>query len=154
MNRELGEKQGPPPDITVRTFAFAVRVVRLCRTIERSAVNRVMVGQFLRSATSIGANIEEAQSGQSRADFLSKVTIALKEARESNYWLRLLIETDTVPRQRMVDLLIESNQLISILTSIVKSTKRSLIPYSLLPSGLFRIVIQNKIPIERRLVQA
>ncbi|HEX4125071.1 MAG TPA: four helix bundle protein [Tepidisphaeraceae bacterium] len=118
-------------DITGRTFAFAARVVRLCRTIERSAVNRALIGQLLRASTSIGANIEEAQSGQSRADFLSKVTIALKEAREAHYWLRLLVETEIVSRKRTAELLDESNQIICVLTAIVKSTKRPpTIPYS------------------------
>jgi four helix bundle protein len=125
MNSELGEKR-QEKDIGARTFAFAARSVRLCRSIEKSAVNRVLIGQFLRAATSVGANVEEAQAGQSRADFLSKLCIACKEAREANYWLRLLAETEIVPRQRIADLLDESNQLVSILTRIVKSTKQPL----------------------------
>jgi four helix bundle protein len=110
-------------DISERTFAFAQRVVRLCRAAEHSATTRVIIGQLLRAATSVGANVEEAQAGQSRADFLSKMSIACKEAREANYWLRLLIAVEIFPATRVRDLLDESTQLVAILTAIVKNTK-------------------------------
>ncbi len=87
----------PPQEIGERAFAFAVRVVKLCRTLEKKpGVPRKLANQLLRSATSIGANLEESKSGQSSADFLSKVSIALKEARETHYWLRLLIASEVV----------------------------------------------------------
>ena len=74
-------------DITERTFNFAVRIVRLIRFLnkEYSADKHILAKQLLRSGTSIGANVEEAQSGQSRADFISKMSIALKEAVETEY---------------------------------------------------------------------
>ncbi len=85
-------------DIQQRTFAFAVRVVRLCRHIEeKPGAGRTLSRQLLRAGTSIGANIEEAQSGTSKADFTYKVAIALKEARETDYWLRLLQAAQVVP---------------------------------------------------------
>ena len=75
-----------PRDIKERTFSFAVEIVRLCQGLEKqSDVYRTLGRQLLRSGTSVGANVEEAQAGQSRADFASKYSIALKEARETIY---------------------------------------------------------------------
>lgn len=84
-------------DLMGRTFGFACRVVELCKALDkRHGVSRTLANQLLRSGTSIGANVEEGQAGQSRADFISKYSIACKEARETNYWLRLLKETDII----------------------------------------------------------
>ena len=111
-------------DLKERTFAFATHIVRLCRTLEEPAgVSRTMARQLLRSGTSIGANVEEGQGSQSRAGFISKYSIACKEARETHYWLRLLVASDIVPAARIQDLSDEANQLIAILTTIVKKTK-------------------------------
>ncbi|MEW6079165.1 MAG: four helix bundle protein [Thermodesulfobacteriota bacterium] len=111
-------------DITVRTFDFALRIIKLCQTLdEKPGVSRTIAKQLLRSGTSIGANVEEGQGGQSRADFVSKISIACKEARETHYWLRLLAESETISRERLVDLIRESDELIAILTSIIKNTK-------------------------------
>lgn len=111
-------------DITVRTFDFALRIIKLCQTLdEKPGVSRTIAKQLLRSGTSIGANVEEGQGGQSRADFVSKISIACKEARETHYWLRLLAESETISRERLVDLTRESDELIAILTSIIKNTK-------------------------------
>jgi len=83
-------------DICERTFKFAVDIVKLCRRLEvRNSVSRQLSRQLLRAATSIGANLKEAQAAQSRPDFISKNFIALKEARESHYWL-----ADTGRRRR------------------------------------------------------
>ena len=83
-----------PQDIKERTFLFALEIVRLCQKLEKqSDVYRTLGRQLLRSGTSIGANTEEAQAGQSRADFINKYSIVLKEARETLYWLRLLRRT-------------------------------------------------------------
>ena len=84
---------------------------------------RTLAHQLLRSGTSIGANIEEAQASQSTADFISKYSIACKEARETHYWLRLLAATDILPEHRLSDLLNECNELIAILTSIIKKLR-------------------------------
>jgi four helix bundle protein len=80
--------------------------------------------QYLRCATSIGANIEEAQAGESRADFIHKLGIAQKETRESRYWLQLLSESNIVPQERLRALLQETEELLSVITSIIVSTKR------------------------------
>lgn len=113
-------------DLCERTFRFAGRVVRLCQTLdERPGVGRILGRQLLRAGTSIGANVEEGQAGQSRADFVSKYSIASKEARETHYWLRLLASTELVPETSLQDLLDESNQLVAILTTIIKNTKEN-----------------------------
>ena len=111
-------------DLPERTFEFARRVVKLCQVLEQTpGVNRTMANQLLRSGTSIGANVEEGQAGQSRADFVSKLSIACKEARETHYWLRLLLASEIVPEPRLAELLDEADQLIAILTAITKNTK-------------------------------
>jgi four helix bundle protein len=79
---------------------------------------------LLRSGISIGANIEEAQASQSEADFISKYSISCKEARETHYWLRLLVASDIIPRERLAELLDECDQLIAILTSIIKKLRQ------------------------------
>ena len=115
---------GEPQEIGERAFAFAVRIVKLCQVLaEKPGVSRTLANQLLRSGTSIGANLAESKGGQSRADFLSKVSIALKEARETHYWLRLLIATDMISNSQLAPLLDEANQLVAILTTIVKNTK-------------------------------
>jgi four helix bundle protein len=115
---------GEPQEIGERAFAFAVRIVKLCQVLdEKPGVSRTLANQLLRSGTSIGANLAESKGGQSRADFLSKVSIALKEARETHYWLLLLIGTDMISNSQLAPLLDEANQLVAILTTIVKNTK-------------------------------
>ncbi len=117
-------KEEAPQEISERAFDFAVRVVKLCQVLdEKSGVSRTLASQLLRSGTSVGANLEESKGGQSRADYLAKVSIALKEARETHYWLRLLIATNIVPKTQLSPLLDEANQLVAILTTIVKKLK-------------------------------
>ncbi|WPJ95229.1 four helix bundle protein [Coraliomargarita algicola] len=113
-----------PQEISERAFQFAVRIVKLCQQLDTSpGVPRTLANQLLRSGTSIGANLEESKGGQSRADFLSKVSISLKEARETQYWLRLLVAADIIPENQLEQLLDESSQITAILTTIVKNTK-------------------------------
>ena len=114
----------PVRPITERTFEFAVRIVKLCQTLgATSGVNQPLVRQLIRSGTSVGANVEEAQAAQSRADFIHKMEIALKELRETRYWLRLLVATDLVPQERMNSLINESGELVKIMSKIVVSAK-------------------------------
>ena len=88
-------------------------------------VSRTLANQLFRSGTAIGANVEEGQAAQSRADFLSKLSIACKETREIHYWLRLLAATDIIQEPRLSELLDEANHLIAILTTITKRIKNS-----------------------------
>jgi four helix bundle protein len=112
-------------DLRERTFEFAVRVTKICRALKPvDLASRVIARQLLRAGTSIGANYEESQASHSRADFACKCGIALKEACEAHYWLRLLVATDTVPLPRLADILAECNELIAVLTTIVKKVKQ------------------------------
>jgi four helix bundle protein len=114
-----------PKDIKVRAFDFALRIVKLCQHLDKqSGVPRTLAYQLLKAGTSVGANIEEAQAGQSRPDFISKNSIALKEARECHYWLRLLIAAKIMPEKRLAELREEAEELMHILGSIVVRTKR------------------------------
>ncbi len=111
-------------DLPERTFAFAERVVRLCVFLEQNGrVSTTLATQLLRSGTSVGANVEEAGSAESRKDFIHKYSIACKEARESHYWLRLLTASELIPKDRLEPLIAESNELIAILTTIIKKSR-------------------------------
>jgi len=111
-------------DLPERTFEFARRVVLLCRALdEKPGVSRTLANQLLRAGTSVGANVEEGQASQSEADFLSKYSIACKEARETHYWLRLLAATEIMPENRLAELTDECNQIVAILTTIIKKLK-------------------------------
>ena len=108
-----------------KAFRFAVRVVRLSRFLQKEQSEYVLSKQILRSGTSIVANIEEALAGQSRKDFAAKMAIASKETRETRYWLRLLKETDYLEPRLAISLEEDSDELIKLLTSIVKSSKEA-----------------------------
>ena len=119
------ESDAAKNDLKERSFKFAKRIIFLCQKLEQnSGVAKTVSNQLLRSGTSIGANIEEAHGSQSKADFTAKMYISCKEARETNYWLRLLIETEMIPKKQLTNLLDESSQLIAILTSIVKKSSQ------------------------------
>jgi four helix bundle protein len=85
--------------IQQKSFAFAIRVVNLYKFLTNEKKEFVLSKQLLRSGTSIGANVEESIGGQSEKDFLSKLSIAYKEARETMYWLKLLLATDYLKRE-------------------------------------------------------
>lgn len=113
-------------DICDRTFVFAVRIVKLCQFLDkRAGVGRTLGKQLIWSGTSIGANVEEAQGGQSRADFLSKISIACKEARETLYWIKLLEAAEVLHVDRLEEIKAEANELVGILTTITKTTKEN-----------------------------
>lgn len=111
--------------IQVKSFAFAVRTVRFCQLLAIDRREYVLSRQLLRCGTSIGANVEEAIGGQSRPDFLSKLSIAYKEARETLYWLRLMKETDLLTEPDFQSLYADGDELCRILTAIKKTTKGS-----------------------------
>jgi four helix bundle protein len=112
-------------NICDRTFAFAVRIVKLCRYLNKQPdIDKVLIKQLSRSGTSIGANVEEAQAGQSDLDFISKYAIALKEARETSYWLRLLVAAECVQADRVDNLIREASEIMRILAAIIISAKR------------------------------
>ena len=110
--------------IIEKSFAFAVRTVNLCKYLTAKKKEYVLSKQLLRAGTSIGANVAEAQRGQSKADFASKMTIALKEANEVAYWLRLLFETEYITEKQYLDLEKDIEEILKILTSICKSANQ------------------------------
>ena len=115
-----------PKDIRERTFKFAIRIIKLCQELDkRPGVSRNVSRQLLNAGTSVGANTEEAQAAQSKPDFISKNSIALKEARETHYWLRLLIAAEIMPERKLAELRDEAEELKLILGSIVVSARRA-----------------------------
>lgn len=116
----------PPVDICDRTFDYALRAINLYSHLQggKDRAGWVLGDQYLRAATSIGANVEEAQAAESRPDFAHKMNIAQKEARESRYWLRLMLRSNRIPAAKLDPLLRETTELLAILTSIVTNTKR------------------------------
>ena len=107
-----------------KSFEFAVRVVKLYQHLTENKKEFVMSKQLLRSGTSIGANVSEAQKGQSKADFNMKMNIALKEANETDYWIRLLFRIDYLTKQEFESIQKDAKEIIAILVSICKKTNQ------------------------------
>ncbi len=104
-------------------MAYAIRIVRLYRYLTDEKHEFVMSKQLLRCGTSIGANTKESKNAQSRNDFLNKLNIALKEADETEYWLELLYKTDYLDQNQYLSIQNDTNEIIKILTSIIKTLK-------------------------------
>ncbi|WP_299059655.1 four helix bundle protein [uncultured Polaribacter sp.] len=111
--------------IQIKSYNFAVRVVKLYKHLSQEKKEFVLSKQLLRSGTSIGANIEEAIGGQSRKDFFAKLTIAYKEARESHYWIRLLKDTDFLSEKESTSLLTDIEEILKIIGSIQKTVRNT-----------------------------
>ena len=107
-----------------KAYTFALSIIELYKEMKRQN-EYVLSKQLIRSGTSIGANVEEAGAAQSRKDFISKMSIASKEARETNYWLRLLNDSNLCEGIDYTKLIKDSEEIIKILTSIVKTSQRS-----------------------------
>ncbi|MBE9210066.1 four helix bundle protein [Nostoc sp. LEGE 06077] len=113
--------------ITDRTKALAIRIVKVCTFLnEKPGVCRTLSKQLLRSGTAIGANVREAQSAQSDKDFLSKLEIALKEERETEYWLEILIESELVEKNKFELLLQETKEVGKILVTSTRKVKNKI----------------------------
>ena len=113
-----------PNIIKEKTYQFALKIICLYRELIKNK-EFVLSKQLLRAGTSIGANVEEATAAQSKKDFISKMSIASKEARETNYWLRLLRDSKLCENKTLHCLLEESEEIIKLLTSIVKTAQRN-----------------------------
>ena len=109
--------------IVDKSKAFAINIVKLCKNIQENGREYVLTKQLLRSGTSIGANIKEAEHGVSKADFYNKMNIALKEACETEYWLELLYECDYIDKESYDKIYADCGELIRLLISITKSQK-------------------------------
>ncbi len=110
--------------IYTKSFDFSIRIVNLCKHLQDKQKERVLSNQILRSGTSIGANVAEAQQAQSRADFISKLNIALKEAAETDYWLRLLHATDYINDTQFNSMISDCDEIESLLVAILKASKK------------------------------
>ena len=111
--------------IQKKSYLFAVKMVKLYQHLSNEKREFVLSKQLLRSGTSIGANVEEAIGGQSRKDFYAKLSIAYKEARESNYWIRLLNDTNYLSNEETIPLLRDSEEILKIIGSIQKTIRDS-----------------------------
>ena len=106
-----------------KSFRFAVRIVNLCRYLQTEQKEYSLTKQLLRCGTSIGANVAESQQAQSRADFISKLNIALKESYETDYWLRLMYETQYLTSEEFQSIIVDCHEIEKLLISIIKSFK-------------------------------
>ncbi len=111
--------------IQQKSFAFAIRVVNAYKYLTEQKKEFVLSKQLLRSGTSIGANVEEAIGGQSKKDFIAKISISYKEARETKYWLNLLTATDYLDEKLSKSLIDDAEELSKILSSILLSSKQN-----------------------------
>ena len=106
-----------------KSFAFALRVIKLAQFLQDEKREFVLSKQVLRSGTAIGALIREAEHAQSRPDFINKMNIALKEANETDYWIELLYQAELITKTSYDDLQPDSKELVRLLAAIVKTTK-------------------------------
>ena len=109
------------------SFGFALRVVKLCRFLQVERKEYVLSKQLLRSGTAVGALVREAQHAESKADFIHKMAIALKEANETDYWIELLHQSQLLEKQGFDSIKSDIVELLKLLTSIVKSSKKKLL---------------------------
>ena len=121
MSKQITNKQ---IDIHERVYQFVLRVLKLLSSLPKTQITLNIIDQCSRSATSVGANDQEADACESRRDFLAKYGIAKKELKETNYWLRLISDTNPPLRERMETLLNEGQELLMIVSSIIIKTKR------------------------------
>ena len=106
-----------------KSFNFSIKIVRLVQQLQNEKKEFVLSRQLLRSGTAIGALVSEAKFGQSDADFLSKMYIALKEANETTYWIQLLYSTDYLTKEQYEDIYQDNKELLAILIAITKTLK-------------------------------
>ncbi len=111
-------------DLLKRTFNFGVNCLKYLRKLEINPENNLVRFQLGKSCTSIGANYEESQAGSSKADFINKVKISLREARESNYWLRILKELTENEDKQLEILIQESKEIKNILGAVVNNSNK------------------------------
>ena len=109
-----------------KSYNFAIRIVELYKYLKNSKREFTLSRQILRAGTSIGANIEEAIGGQSKKDFISKLSIAYKESRETNYWLRILKDTNYITAEEFQSIIVDLNEIQKLLVTIIKTSKINL----------------------------
>lgn len=109
--------------IQTKSYQFALDIINLAKTMQKGFVSTVLLKQLLRSGTSVGANVEEAIGGFTKKDFTHKMSISHKEARESNYWLRLLKDSNSLSKEITNPLILQREELIKILFVIIRNAK-------------------------------
>ncbi len=112
-----------------KSYLFVIRIVKLYQWLCETKKEYVLSKQLLRSGTSIGANLKEAEHAQSKADFLNKTNIALKEANETSYWLMLLKDTRLLSQKEFDSIITDVEELVKMLVNIVKTTKARIKKY-------------------------
>jgi four helix bundle protein len=118
------ERKRKGDDIARRLRRFAVQVLRLVGDLPADPVGKHVARQLVRCATGGGANYEEARGGESRADFVHKVSVARKEIREARYWLSLMNDAELIPERDLSGVIAEADELVAILTSSVNPAKK------------------------------
>lgn len=108
-----------------KSFSFALRIIKISKYLNEQKKEYVLSKQVLRSGTAVGALIREAEQGESKADFIHKLAIALKEAKETEYWLALLFHSDYVEEKSYLSINADVEELIKLLVSIIKTSKHS-----------------------------
>lgn len=109
--------------IVNKSYKFAIRIVKMYQHLTSEKKEFILSKQILRSGTSIGANIEEAEGSISRKEFIAKIQIAYKEAKETRYWIKLLNDTDYIDQNIFQSIIADCDELLKIIVSILKSTK-------------------------------
>lgn len=112
--------------IHVKSYSFSIRIVRLYQYLIKEHKEYSLAKQILHSGTSVGANIEEATGGYSKKEFLSKLSISYREARETHYWLRILFDTNYIDKKLFESLINDCEEILRILSKIQITTKPSL----------------------------
>lgn len=114
-------------DIHDRIFEFIVKVIELTRLLPKTPQNLIIIGQIMRSVTSMGANDQEADGALSRKDFVHCYTIVRKEGKETLFWLRLTVRTNPTHKTGIEPILQEGNEIVAIISTIIKNTNRPII---------------------------
>ena len=109
--------------VVTKSKAFAVRIIKLYQYLNAEKKEYILSKQLLRSGTSIGAKVKEAIRGQSKADFIAKLNVSLKEASETEYWLELLYETDYLSEEQFISINHDCVELLKLLTAIINASK-------------------------------
>lgn len=121
VNSQMANKQ---IDIHERIYQFVKRILKLLHALPQTTINQNIVNQCSRSATSVGANDQEADACSSKRDFLAKYAIVKKELKETNYWLRLVVDTNPEFKERMKALTQEGKEILLIVSSIIINTRK------------------------------
>ena len=126
MNEKINNAKLKKVDIHERIYKFVIRVINLTKALPKTPQNEVMIHQIVKSATSMGANDQEADGAESRKDFIAKYSIVKKENKETNYWLRVIKDSNPGIENRIIALQHEGLELVKIISAIILSTKRKI----------------------------